>query len=260
MKDWIGEILSYKSFEVERLRRTGLSIDEIPDLPPHRDFKASISRKGRINLIGEIKFASPSEGIIRKNMDPSRIGRIYEEAGVSAISFLTERRFFKGDIHRLPALKRALSVPILRKDFIFDEIQLRESVLFGADAVLLIAGVLSEERLRKLLFYSQELGLDSMVEVHDLPDLEKALRCGAEIIGINNRNLKTLEVNLKTTLDLAPLIPEDRILVSESGISRKEEIRLLEGVGVKAFLVGTSIMRSDDMRKKIKELLGDENG
>ncbi len=260
MKDWIGEILSYKSLEVERLRREGLPVDEISELLPRRDFKASISRKGRINLIGEIKFASPSEGVIREGMDPSRVGKIYEDGGVSAISFLTERRFFKGDINWLPALKRGLSLPILRKDFIIDEIQLRESILFGADAVLLIAGILSEERLRELLFCSEELSLDPIIEVHDPFDLEKALQCGAKIIGINNRNLKTLEVDLRTTLELFPFIPHDRIVVSESGIFRKEDIRLLKGIGVRAFLVGTSIMRSDDMGKKIRELLEDENG
>ena len=155
----------------------------------------------------------------------------------------------------LPRLKEAVSLPILRKDFIIDEIQVRESFLYGADAILLIARILSKEELKELIALSKELGLTPLTEVHDRDDLEKAVDCGAEIIGINNRNLDTFEVSLQTTFDLAPLIPKGCIIVSESGISHPEEIGLLRRVGIRAVLVGTSIMKSTDMTAKIRELV-----
>lgn len=183
------------------------------------------------------------------------IGRIYEQAGASAISFLTDRRFFNGDLKLLPLLKKAVALPLLRKDFILDEIQVRESERFGADAVLLIARILSESRLRSLLNLSQHSGMAALVEVHDSVDLEKAKACGAEIIGINNRNLDTFEVNLKTTLDLIPHIPQGCLRVSESGIRNSEDIRLLKGVGVQAVLVGTSLMKSENILENTRELI-----
>ena len=224
-------------------------------LPPPRDFKAAISKPDNIRLIAEIKFASPSAGVIRDRMDPCAIGRAYEDAGAAAISLLTDNRFFGGSLEELPRLKRAVSLPILRKDFIIDAIQVRESLLHGADAILLIARILSRERLKDLLALSKELTLTPLTEVHDLYDLEKAVDCGAEIIGINNRNLDTFEVNLRTTLDLAPRVPENCIIVSESGISHPEDIRRLKKSGIRAVLVGTSIMKSMDMGRKIKELV-----
>jgi len=255
MHSRMKEILSHKMYEVENLRKRGLSTSRNSNLLPTRDFKAAISRPGRINLIAEIKSASPSTGVIHEKIDPPMIGQIYEKAGATAISFLTDNRFFKGDINDLPRLKKAVSLPILRKDFIIDEIQARESLLFGADAVLLIARILSREQLKELLFLCKELALTPLTEVHSLHDLEKALDCGAEIIGINNRNLETLEVDLQTTLDLAPLIPKECIALSESGIFDKEDIRLLKGSGIEAILVGTSIMKSGDMTGKIRELI-----
>ena len=210
---------------------------------------------GRIGLIAEIKFASPSAGVIREKMDPCAIGRIYEDAGAAAVSLLTDNRFFGGDLDELPRLKKAVSLPILRKDFIIDEIQVRESLLYGADAILLIARILSREQLKELLVLCKELGLAPLTEVHDPHDLEKAIDCGAEIIGINNRNLDTFEVDLQTTLDLAPRVPEKCIIVSESGIFDKEDIRWLRRSGIQAVLVGTSIMKSKDMARKIKELV-----
>jgi indole-3-glycerol phosphate synthase len=251
----MNEILSHKMCEVKNLRKQGLFTSRNTDLLPIRDFKAAISRPERIGLIAEIKFASPSGGVIREKMDPCAIGKIYEDAGAAAISFLTDNRFFKGDINDLPRLKKAVSLPILRKDFIIDEIQVRESLLYGADAVLLIARILSREQLKELLVLCKELGLTPLTEIHDRHDLEKGVECGAKIIGINNRNLETLEVDLKTTFDLAPLVPEECIAVSESGVFDKEYIRLLKESGIRAVLVGTSIMKSDDMTGKIRELI-----
>ena len=170
-------------------------------------------------------------------------------------SLLTDRKFFGGDLNELPLLKKAVALPILRKDFILHEIQVRESFYWGADAILLIARILSESRLRSLLDLSQQFGMAGLVEAHDRDDLEKARACGAEIIGINNRDLDTFEVNLKTTLDLIPHLPQGCVRVSESGFKNSDDIRLLKGTGVQAVLVGTSLMKSENILKKTKELI-----
>jgi len=254
MHSRLKEILARKHSEVENLRERGLPADGRKDFSSVRDFKKAISKPDRIGLIAEIKFVSPSAGVIRERTDPSTIGRIYEASGVSAISLLTDSRFFGGDLNDLPRLKEAVSVPILRKDFILDEIQVRESFLYGADAILLIARILSREALKRLIAVSKAFGLTPLTEIHDRDDLEKAVDGGAEMIGINNRDLDTFEVSLQTTFGLAPLIPKGCIKVSESGISGKEEIGLLRSVGIQAVLVGTSIMKSDEMMAKLREL------
>ena len=251
----LKEILVHKRSEVESLRKRGLPDGSGKGLSPVRDFKKAISKPDRIGLIAEIKFASPSAGMIRERTDPCAIGRMYEENGVSAISLLTDSRFFGGDLNDLPRLKEAVSVPVLRKDFILDEIQLRESFLYGADAILLIARILSKEELKELIAVSKALGLIPLTEIHNCDDLEKAVDGGAEIIGINNRDLDTFGVSLQTTLDLAPLIPKGCVKVSESGISGKEEIGLLRRAGIQAVLVGTSIMKNGEMAAKLRELV-----
>ena len=250
----LKEILAHKRNEVETLRKKGLPDAGEMSFFPVRDFKKAISMPDRIGLIAEIKFASPSAGVIRERTDPSEIGRLYEENGVSAISLITDSRFFGGDLNDLPRLKEAVSVPLLRKDFILDEIQVRESFFSGADAILLIARILSNEELKKLIAASKELDLTPLTEIHDRNDLGKAIDCGAEVIGINNRDLDTFEVSLQTTLELTPLIPKECIKVSESGILGKEEIGLLKSVGIQAVLVGTSIMRSADTTIRLREL------
>ena len=251
----LKEILAHKRSEVESLRKRGLPDGRGTGFFPVRDFKKAISTPDRIGLIAEIKFASPSAGVIRERTNPCAIGRIYEENGVSAISLLTDSRFFGGDLNDLPRLKEVVSVPLLRKDFILDEIQVRESILYGADAILLIASILSKEELKELIAASQALGLTPLTEIHDRDDLEKAVDGGAEVIGINNRDLDTFEVSLQTTFDLAPLIPKGCIKVSESGISGEEEIGLLRRSRIQAALVGTSIMRSDDMTARLRDLV-----
>lgn len=250
----LKEILAHKRSEVEILRKRGLPDTGEKSFFPVRDFKKAISRPDRMGLIAEIKFASPSAGVIRKRTDSSAIGRMYEENGVSAISLLTDSRFFGGDLNDLPRLKENVSVPLLRKDFILDEIQVKESFFSGADAILLIARILSNEELKKLIAASKALGLTPLTEIHDRNDLEKAVDGGAEVIGINNRDLDTFEVSLQRTFDLAPLIPKGCIKVSESGIPGKEEIELLRSVSIQAVLVGTAIMKSEDMTAKLREL------
>lgn len=256
MHSLLTQILVEKRREVDRLKKAGLSRNTDNDLPPIRDFKGAISVAKKINLIAEIKFASPSAGIIRENADPLFIGHIYEKAGAAAISLLTDKRFFKGDLKYLPPLKKAVSLPILRKDFIVDEIQVRESFLWGADAILLIARILSPEQLEQFLGICRTLGLAALTEVHDEEDLNKAITCGAEIIGINNRNLDTFKVSLETTLRLAPQVPEGHLVVSESGLYNREDVQILKQTGIQAILVGTGLMKGEDIGEKAREMAG----
>jgi indole-3-glycerol phosphate synthase len=249
------EIIEEKKREVARLKAEGIAIPKEKNLPGIRDFKSAIARSGRINLIAEIKFASPSAGTIREKADPAGIGRIYERAGAAAISLLTDRKFFQGHLEYLPQVKEAVNLPILRKDFIIDEIQIREALVWGADAVLLIARILSRVQLKELLQVCAESGLAALVEVHDLEDLEKALATRAEIIGINNRDLDTFEIDLRTTYALARKVPKDRILVGESGFRDPDDLEGLKEVGVNAVLIGSSLMASDNLEGKTREMV-----
>ncbi|MEJ2730143.1 MAG: indole-3-glycerol phosphate synthase TrpC [Deltaproteobacteria bacterium] len=254
MHQRLTEILSHKKDEVARLKMTeSFQWDKKP--LPLRDFKAAISKQPGIRLIAEIKFASPSAGLIRKRVDPAYIGRIYEYAGAAAISLLTDQRFFQGDLEQLPRLKTAISLPILRKDFIIDEVQVREAFFYGADAVLLIARILSQQQLTEYIDLCSELGLAPLTEVHSIDDLEKAVASGAGIIGINNRDLDSFNVDIHTTIELAPLVPKNCVLVSESGITTKDDIRTLQKTGIQAVLVGSALMRSKDPAKKTKEIV-----
>lgn len=255
MHSRLKEILAEKREEVKTLRKRGLAANRGNELPRIRDFRGAISLRERIAMIAEIKFSSPSAGLIRKESDPLSIARIYQESGAAAISLLTDKKFFGGGINHLPRLKENISLPILRKDFIIDEVQVRESFLYGADAILLIARLLSHLQLQELLELSGELGLAPLTEVHDRRDIEKAVDCGAVIIGINNRDLDTFEVDLNTTLELCHLVPGNRTIVSESGITDAVNIRSLHKGGIQAVLVGSSLMKSNDIAKKTRELI-----
>ena len=253
MHQLLEQILQEKQKEVARLRNMQVEGDN--DLPPRRDFKAAISVPEKINLIAEIKFASPSAGLIRAKSDPVFIGRNYEEAGAAAVSLLTDKRFFQGDSAQLPRLKRAISLPILQKDFFIDEVQVRQAYFCGADAILLIARILSQQQLEELISMCRDLEIAPLTEVHDKEDLEKALACGAEIIGINNRDLNSFEVDIGTTFELAPLVPKNHILVSESGIGSAADILSLKATGIQAVLVGSALMKSNDPTSKIGEIV-----
>ena len=261
MHSKLAEILKVKKTEVAELKKRGLPPPPL-DMEEwkKRDFKGAISVGTGINLIAEIKFASPSAGMIRERMDPLIIGKTYQRAGAAAISFLTDRAFFKGDIEQMPRLKRAVSLPLLRKDFIIDEIQVEESELFGADAVLLISRILSKETLRALIVACRERGLAALTEVHDRQDLEKAVDCGAEIIGINNRDLDTFKIDIQTTFQLAPLVPEGCTPVCESGIGHGRDIDRLKGTGIRAALVGSALMGSGDLEKTTREMVAAGEG
>ena len=242
-------------------RKSSLPLAELQRIalaqPPPLDF-ASALRGNRISLIAEVKKASPSRGIIRPDFNPVEIARTYASNGASAISVLTETRYFQGSLDYLKDIKKALGnkrPPLLRKDFIDDPYQVYESRAYGADSLLLIVAILTPERLGELLGLSHELGMSCLVEVHNEAELEIALKSGARIIGINNRDLNTFTVDLATTERLRPLIPPDRIVVSESGIKDRNDVEKLRKWGVDAVLVGESLMSAPDIAAKIKELL-----
>jgi indole-3-glycerol phosphate synthase len=254
MHSRLKAILTDKKAEIAGLKKKAAFRENSASQGKPRDFKKAVTKRQDIALITEIKFASPSAGMIRVPEDPVPIARRYEQAGAAAISLLTDRPFFGGDLEWLPKIKQAVGLPVLRKDFILDAIQVQESRYYGADAILLIVRILSREQLQELLQAAREMSLAVLTEVHDRNELEQALLCGADLIGINNRNLDTFEVDLETTRELAPLVPADRGPISESGIHTAEDIRTLTQCGVKAFLVGTALMRSGDVEGKIKEL------
>lgn len=234
-------------------------INRIKDLKSHRRhnfFKNSISKPNKIHLIAEVKKASPSVGVIRKDFDPVKIALTYEANGAQAISVLTDEKFFEGHISHLENIKKNIYLPVLRKDFIIDEYQLYESILAGADAALLIADLLSAEEIGRFIDIGTELNMDFLVEVHSEEDVEKAVDSRSDIIGINNRDLHTFKVNIKTTERLIKIIPKDRTIVSESGIKTKEDVLYLKSLGVNAVLIGEVFMRSSDIGEKMRELMG----
>lgn len=219
-----------------------------------QDFLSAIKRHGQVSIIAEVKKASPSKGVIREEFNPVEIAREYCEANVQAISVLTEKNFFMGDDEYLVKIRQAFPVPILRKDFIIDIWQIYQSRCLGADAVLLIASVLTDEQLRKFLAVSGILGLHCIVEVHCEEELEAALAAGARIIGINNRNLKSFDVDLSMTEKLIGRIPHDRAVISESGIRTAGDLKYLGGLGVDAVLIGEAFMKADSIKDKVNEL------
>lgn len=223
-----------------------------------RDFKAAL-RQGGMSIIAEIKKASPSKGIIKSDFDPLRIAREYEQSGAAAISVLTEEDFFLGRSEYLTQVKQIAGIPVLKKDFIFDPWQVWQSALLGADAILLIAAVLSAQELKELRLLAGKLGMDSLVEVHDQEELKRALESGAEIIGVNNRNLKTFEVDIGTTGKLADGMTPGITIVSESGINTAADVEYLTSLGIDAALVGESLMRAESISAKMKELKGGGN-
>mgnify|MGYP001183374510 CR=1 FL=1 len=255
----LNEIVKKKAERLQYAKST-IPINElkkcIQDMDEARDFRTAIKRNGeKIKLIAEIKKASPSKGLIRKDFDPIKIAYIYGEKPVSAISVLTEEDFFQGHLSYIQKVKGITSTPVLRKDFIFDEYQIYESRVNHADAILLIAAILDKNQAEEYLHIAKELGLYVLFEVHDEDDLEKALLIDADIIGINNRNLKTLKIDLLTTLKLKKDIPKDKIVVSESGIKNRNDVIKLEDAGIDAMLIGTSLMEAADIGEKINELM-----
>jgi indole-3-glycerol phosphate synthase len=214
----------------------------------------SLSHDGRLSIIAEIKHASPSEGVIRSDFDHLEILKIYEEMGADAISVLTEEEYFLGKLKYLQEVKAASKLPILRKDFIIDEIQVYHSRALGADAILLIAGILPIERLAQLKKLANDLGMEALIEVHTLKELKSVLDLNPRIVGINNRDLTTFKVDVTTAQKLAPLVSEDTVVVCESGIHTPKDVLLMKGSNVDALLIGTAFMKAPDMRAKFAEI------
>lgn len=219
-------------------------------------FKKNISKPGQVNLIAEIKKASPSAGVIRKDFNVEEIAKIYAEHKAAAISVLTEDKYFLGKPEDILSVTKCVNLPVLTKDFIISDGQIYEAKANGAAAILLIIAILSDSELKGLLSIAREFGLDCLVEVHDEKELDRAMKTGAQIIGVNNRDLKTLDVNLKTSGRLIPRIPKDRVIVAESGLRIHDDIRCVKDLGAHAVLIGETFMRAKDIGEKIEEIMG----
>lgn len=261
----LDQIMSFKRQEVPRqMAEVPLShVKAFAQLaPPPLDFAAALRAQYGVSLIAEVKRASPSKGLIARDWDPELIGETYARAGAAAISVLTDSRFFQGQLEYLTGVKERLreiqrAVPVLRKDFIYHDYQVYEARMAGADALLLVVGVLGDGELARLLELTRQLRMQALVEVHDEAELERALAAPAQIIGINNRNLKTFNVSLSATLDLLPKVPAGRRVVTESGISLPKDVALMRSRGVQAFLVGEAFMRVPDPGAGLKALFGE---
>ena len=259
MLDFLEKILNYKRGLIKRKRTYYDSFKQKVKrnkFSRYHLFKVAISKPGPLNLIAEIKKASPSQGMICQDFDILRFAKIYVDNGAVALSVLTEDKFFLGKPDYVRVLSEQFSIPILTKDFILDEGQIYEAYACGASAVLLIAAILEDDQLKHLSQVASQLDLDCLVEIHAEKELTRALKCGAEIIGINNRNLHTFQVDFKVSERLIPKIPKDKIIVAESGIKTHEEIVKLQQLGAHAVLIGETFLRAADVDKKIKEVMG----
>lgn len=256
----LDEIIEKTRYDLERRKKEftmdwlGRSLAFNPFAP--RDIKPYLraTKDNPYRIIAEVKKASPSKGVIKEDFDPLFIAQEYEKGGASAISVLTEPHYFQGNLEYLTGIRRYVSTPILRKDFIVDEYQILEALVYGADFVLLIAKALSKKELKSLLEYTWRLGMDALVEIHDKEDLTKAIFAGAHIIGVNHRNLDTFEMDMDLTEKLMPLIPNGKIIVAESGLKDKETIEHLSRVGADAFLIGEHFMRKENISEALQQL------
>lgn len=257
--DILKDIISKKKEKI-LLAKQNLPEEELKikcrNLAATRPFIEAINKPRVISLIAEIKKGSPSRGVIRQGFNLKEIALTYQDAGSQALSVLTEEDYFLGNITYLNEIKSAVNLPLLRKDFILEPYQVYESRFFGADAILLIADLLSKELLLELTQLADDLGLDCLVEAHSEKDLKKALSVKAPLIGINNRDLHTLEVDFKTTEKLFTLIPKDKVVVVESGIKTHQDILFLKVLGVSAVLIGEAFMEADDIKRKVEEIMG----
>jgi indole-3-glycerol phosphate synthase len=247
----LKEIAQAKAERPESALRTAADAAPAP-----RDFFAALAAGPPIRLLAEVKKASPSAGLIREDFDPVAIAKTYEAHGASCISVLTDEQYFQGSLDYLRAVRQSVSIPCLRKDFVLDHYQLLEARAAGADAVLLIAECLRPKQLAELHAGAIELGLTPLVELYDPSNLDAVLAAGAKLIGVNNRNLHTFEVDLEHTIRLRQRIPMDCVLVGESGIKTREDVERLEAAGVNAILVGESLMRQEDIGAAVDQLLG----
>jgi len=255
--DRLAQIIATKRKEAEALecrkadlKRAALQRNE------YRGFRSLLFQPGIVTVIAECKAASPTAGTIAAKYDPVAQARLYEKGGAGAISVLTDREYFRGCLEDMQKVRAAVKIPVLRKDFILTEAQVYESIAAGADAFLLIVAALSDPELRGLYELGRGLGADVLVEVHDMAEMDRALEIDADIIGINNRNLHTFEVDLKTTEELAPEIPAESLGISESGIRTKEDVKFVTAQGIHCLLVGESLMKNEDPAAALQGLKG----
>ncbi len=255
----LEQIVATKRQEVASARRR-MPLEELEaqaaEAPPVRDFRAGLTGPGPIRLIAEVKKASPSAGLIRPDFDPIAIARAYQAHGAHALSILTDVPYFQGHLSYLARVRAGVVLPVLRKDFLIDPYQVVEARMAGADAVLLIAEILDDDQLRSLLDHTRRLGMAALVEFHDPANLPRVVASGANLIGINNRDLHQFQTDLETTLRLRDQIPADVVLVSESGIRNRQDVLRLQDAGVDAILVGETLMRAPDIGRALEELLG----
>ncbi len=237
--EWLGRSLAYNPYAPRDVKSVLASTED-----------------NKYRIIAEVKKASPSKGVIREDFDPISIAKEYEAGFADALSVLTEPHFFQGNLEYLPQIRRYVPMPLLRKDFIVDEYQIVEALVYGADFVLLIAKALSSSELKRLYEYALNVGLEVLVEIHDKEDLKKAMFAGASSIGINHRNLESFEMDMSLSESLIPLIPNNKIIVAESGINSFETVKNLSQIGVDAFLVGEHFMRQTDIAKEVKTFKG----
>lgn len=259
MSDILAEIVERKRLEIEearRLRPVSELESQLAAAPPVRDFVAALRAAPKMGLIAEVKKASPSAGVIRADFDPVGIATTYAQHGAACISVLTDEHFFQGHLDYLRAIRQAVPLPVMRKDFLLDRYQILEARAAGADCVLLIAECLNDEELPELYAYATELGMQALIEIYEPANLERVLALNPPLVGVNNRNLKTFVTNLEHSIELVKRVPAETLFVSESGIRSREDVARLQQAGVGAILVGETLMRADDMGAKIAELIG----
>lgn len=248
-------ILEHKQEEVKAIKKRGVGEPDTHVDPP-RGFIRALLKDDDVSIIAEVKKASPSKGLLCPDFDPVKLARDYEEGGARAVSVLTDERFFQGSLSFLPLIRSQIGLPLLRKDFIIDHIQIEQARKWGADAILLIVAALSDMQLQEFMAHARELGMDCLTEVHDEAELERAIRYDAELIGVNNRNLKDFTVSIDTTFRLRKITPQTIPMVSESGISTYDDMKRLKEAGVAAALIGESLVKSTDRKAMLAKLRG----
>lgn len=255
----LEEIVASKRAEVARDRRR-MPLEELEaqaaEAPPVRDFRAALDGKGAISLIAEVKKASPSVKVIREDFEPVSIARAYQDHGAACLSVLTDVPYFQGHLSYLARIRASVAIPLLRKDFLIDEYQVVEARVAGADAILLIAEILDDATMAALLERAKGLGMAALVEFHDPANLDRVLAAGADLVGVNNRDLHTFTTDLDRTLRVRERVPNDVLLVSESGIHSRAQVERLQAAGVAAVLVGESLMRQPDVGLAVERLMG----
>ncbi|AMV18476.1 indole-3-glycerol phosphate synthase TrpC [Planctomyces sp. SH-PL14] len=259
MSDVLARIVEHKRTEIaEAKRRVPVTdlLEQLPASPPVRDFIGSIRARGPIGLIAEVKKASPSAGLIRDDFDPVKIASVYAGSGAACISVLTDEKFFQGHLEFLRQIRAAVSIPLLRKDFILDRYQILEGRIAGADAVLLIAECLSDDELTDLYAYTRELGMEALIELYEPENLERVLKVEPRLVGVNNRDLRSFKTDLGHSATIRAQVPRSVCFVSESGIETRQHVESLIASDVDAILVGETLMRSADIGGKVRELLG----